>query len=261
MEKGEVAQNEQFWFIPQCFHAICTLKSFNSHISVVVCNFFEFGTVSKCNACHGAAARSLLLQYGWYPEINRILKAHTKSLHRLCTISKYGIVWILRLSGFGHNMNFWLVPFNILTHYQTTNFRLFQTERVCGRQFQIWRKWQQVIQTGRKHCGKTRNCSLQAISPFSHIVFKRLVSQVPQKVSLCGNGLRHLTDSLPNDKILDWSKLKAFADDKITDLKIKICFGKSRKHCCKRGKFWLPAFSPFPTIFRVVKSRDCLVRS
>ena len=25
----------------------------------------------------------------------------------------------------------------ILTHYQTTNFRLFQTERVCRRQFQI----------------------------------------------------------------------------------------------------------------------------
>ena len=26
---------------------------------------------------------------------------------------------------------------NALTHYQTTNFRLFQTERVCRRQFQI----------------------------------------------------------------------------------------------------------------------------
>ena len=25
----------------------------------------------------------------------------------------------------------------ISTHYQTTNFRLFQTERVCTRQFQI----------------------------------------------------------------------------------------------------------------------------
>ena len=25
----------------------------------------------------------------------------------------------------------------MLTHYQTTNFRLFQTERVCRRQFQI----------------------------------------------------------------------------------------------------------------------------
>ena len=29
------------------FYAKCILKSFNSHISVVVCSFFEFGTVSK----------------------------------------------------------------------------------------------------------------------------------------------------------------------------------------------------------------------
>ena len=48
---------------------------------------------------------------------------------------------------------------NSLTHYQTTNFRLFQTERVCRRQFQISQKWQKVIQKGRKHCGKRRNCS------------------------------------------------------------------------------------------------------
>ena len=46
----------------------------------------------------------------------------------------------------------------LLTHYQTTNFRLFQTKKVCRQQFQIWRKWQKVIQTGRKHCGKRRNC-------------------------------------------------------------------------------------------------------
>ena len=32
-----------------------------------------------------------------------------------------------------------------LTHYQTTNFRLFQTGRVCRRQFQIWRKWHKVF--------------------------------------------------------------------------------------------------------------------
>ena len=38
-----------------------------------------------------------------------------------------------------------------------TNFRLIQTERLCRRQFQIWRKWKKVIQTGRKHCGKRRN--------------------------------------------------------------------------------------------------------
>ena len=41
-----------------------------------------------------------------------------------------------------------------LTHYQMTNFRLFPTERVCRQQFQIWWKWQKVIQMGRKHCGE-----------------------------------------------------------------------------------------------------------
>ena len=42
---------------------------------------------------------------------------------------------------------------------------------------------------------------------------------------------------------------------------------KGEKHCEKRRKCWLPAFSPFPTMFskgflyRVVKSRDCVVKS
>ena len=45
---------------------------------------------------------------------------------------------------------------NCLTHYQTTNFRLFQTERVGRRQFHIWRKWQKAFQTGRKHSGQRR---------------------------------------------------------------------------------------------------------
>ena len=59
-----------------------------------------------------------------------------------------------------------------LIHYQTTNFRLFQIERLCRRQFKICRKWQKVIQTGRKHCGKRRNCSLRAISPFPTVFSK-----------------------------------------------------------------------------------------
>ena len=37
-----------FTFFHNVFYSICILKSFNSHISVVVCRFFEFGTVSKC---------------------------------------------------------------------------------------------------------------------------------------------------------------------------------------------------------------------
>ena len=49
-------------------------------------------------------------------------------------------------------------------------------------------------------------------------------------------------------------------------LKREIHFGIGRKHCGKRRKCWLPAFSPFPTMFlkgfvvRVVKSRDCVVK-
>ena len=36
-----------FTFFYNVFYALCILKSLNSHISVVVCNFFEFGTVPK----------------------------------------------------------------------------------------------------------------------------------------------------------------------------------------------------------------------
>ena len=49
--------------------------------------------------------------------------------------------------------------------------------------------------------------------------------------------------------------------------KFKFVFKKNRKHCGKRRKCWLPAFSPFSTMFskalffRGVKSRDCVVKS
>ena len=80
----------------------------------------------------------------------------------------------------------------LLTHYQMTNFRLLRTERVCRRQYKFDIKRQKVIQTGRKHCRKRRNCLLQGKTSnfsFSHSVFEKLVSQGRQKVSLCGNGL------------------------------------------------------------------------
>ena len=46
------------------------------------------------------------------------------------------------------------------------NFRLFQTERVCRQQLQIWRKWQKVIQMGRKHCGKGGIARYEQFLPF-----------------------------------------------------------------------------------------------
>ena len=63
-------------------------------------------------------------------------------------------------------------------------------------------------------------------------------------------------------------KFKAFADDKLDFIKMTICLldTKSRKHCGKRRKCWLSTLSPFPTVFskafffRVVKSRDCVVK-
>ena len=50
-------------------------------------------------------------------------------------------------------------------------------------------------------------------------------------------------NTLPNNKFSARSQLKGFADNKCK-LKIEILFGVSRKHCGKRKKFWLPAFSP-----------------
>ena len=75
-----------------------------------------------------------------------------------------------------------------LTYYQTTDFRLFQTERVCRRQFQIRRKWQKVIQTGKNHCGKRRNCSLRAFSPFPTVFSKGLFPRGVKRCHCVGMG-------------------------------------------------------------------------
>ena len=45
--KVKLLKMSNFTFFHKVFYAICILKSFNSHISDVVCCFFEFGTVSK----------------------------------------------------------------------------------------------------------------------------------------------------------------------------------------------------------------------
>ena len=86
------------------------------------------------------------------------------------------------------------VKAKVLTHYQTINFRLFQTERVCRRQFQIWRKWQKVIQTHRKHCGNRRNSSLRAISHFP-VFSKGLFPRGVKRCHCVGMGYVTCSDS------------------------------------------------------------------
>ena len=73
-------------------------------------------------------------------------------------------------------------------------------------------------------------------------------------------------NSSPNEKILDQSKLKAFAEDNLKVIQMaKFLLVKVKKHCGERRKCRLPAFSSFPTMFskvpffKVVKSRDYVV--
>ena len=46
-KKVKLLNMSKFTFFHNVFYAICIFKSFHSHISVVVCSFFEFGAISK----------------------------------------------------------------------------------------------------------------------------------------------------------------------------------------------------------------------
>ena len=76
--------------------------------------------------------------------------------------------------------------------------------------------------------------------------------------------IRAILNSLPDDKISDQSKFKAFTDNKmILAQKSKFMLGRVGNIV---GKCWLPAFSRFPTMLskaffsRGVKSKDCMVK-
>ena len=57
-------------------------------------------------------------------------------------------------------------------------------------------------------------------------------------------------NSFPNNNILNESKFIAFADDKIImTQKLKILLERVENIVGKRRKCWLPAFSPFLTMF------------
>ena len=75
-------------------------------------------------------------------------------------------------------------------------------------------------------------------------------------------------NSLPNNKFFRLVQIQSICRrQNKCDSKTQICSGKGRKHCGKRRKCWLPAFSPFPTMYskgyflRVVKSGDCVEKS
>ena len=79
------------------------------------------------------------------------------------------------------------------------------------------------------------------MSPFP-TVFKSLVLQKNENQGLFWKGL----NLVPNNKFLDWFKLKALADNKINAIE-KLKFVLGRTEYIKEGrKCWLPAFLLFP---------------
>ena len=64
-------------------------------------------------------------------------------------------------------------------------------------------------------------------------------------------GSQRFTNSLPNDKILDWSKLKGFADDKINVIqKLKFVVGLLENIVGKGENAGYQHFLLFPQCFR-----------
>ena len=104
------------------------------------------------------------------------------------TSLKFVIWWRAKTSWLLQTFDFCFWVRSILTLSQTTNFRLFQTQRVCRRQIQIWWKWQKVRQTDRKHGGKMRNCSLRAISLFPTVFSKGLFCRHVKTRACLGKG-------------------------------------------------------------------------
>ena len=88
------------------------------------------------------------------------------------------------------------LPKACFTLSKTTNFTLFQTEKVCRRQFQVLCKWQtdSLPKKKKKLWGKEKLLVTSNFS-FSHSMFKRLVLQTRQNQGLFWKGLTHYQTS------------------------------------------------------------------
>ena len=87
-----------------------------------------------------------------------------------------------------------------LTFSETTNFRLFQTQRVCRQ------KWQKILQMGRNYCWKRRNCSFRAISFFPKVFSKDLYCRHVKTKACFGKGKTQSKDLTPSEKGL-WKNI------------------------------------------------------
>ena len=71
--------------------------------------------------------------------------------------------------------HFLIFPYPLLSLNPFPNDKfLIQLKKFADDNFKFDETGRKSIQTGRKHCGKRRNCSLRAISPFSTVFSKDL---------------------------------------------------------------------------------------
>ena len=89
-----------------------------------------------------------------------------------------------------------------LTLSQTTNFRLFQIERVCRRQIQISQKMAESSPKGLKTLWEKEKLLVTSNFSFSHSVFKIVVLQTRKNQGLLGKGLNGKLDI---DKTIEFS--------------------------------------------------------
>ena len=109
--------------------------------------------------------------------------------------------------------------------------------------------------------GKEENAGYRHFLPFLQY-FQRALYPWSSKIGIVSKRV----NSLQNDKIQEWSKLKAPADKKINATEKSKFVSQRVENIVRKGEnAGYQTFSPFPTMFsiglsvRVVESRDCVV--
>ena len=98
------------------------------------------------------------------------------------------------------------------------NFLPFSSKLSSADIVLIWLIWWETVRKGRQHCKKRRNLLIMSIfsfsTMFSTLALSKLKAFADHTVNLT-QMVQYFFNSLPNNKFLDWSILKAFADDRI----------------------------------------------
>ena len=238
-KKVKLLKMSNFTFYHYVFYAICILKSFNSHISVAICSFFEFGTVSKW--CIREWVKTSYNQSVSQSVYIVVLNYTVQNSHQKHT----------------QTQNTDLTLYSIDTHLDASTTDSFENivgkgGIGCNKQFLLFR-----------HCFLLNQI---IVSPFIHIsdIVSLFAAELEKpKITITGKGLTLIVDY----KNFTFVHFQGYCrQQNECGPKIKKKNQRSRKHCGKRRKCWLSAYSPITTMFpkflfpRVVINPDCMVK-